>query len=184
MSKPANSPTLVESLNLCHTAYWIRDPNSGRSLIDWDIYFIETNPGCTKEEAHRSLSLELGILLKNIPRRSNLFAKVTTLKNALENSNNDPVNTLLWGNYGKISMLAIMDRINKRKIRSIAIQEETERYKSEQEYISHRLEGRTREDLEITSNDYASEPNITPIQEEPSPETDYYESINKNDTQN
>ncbi|CAG8445837.1 13837_t:CDS:10 [Dentiscutata heterogama] len=155
MSKPANSPTLVESLNLCHTAYWIRDPNSGRSLIDWDIYFIETNPGCTKEEAHRSLSLELGILLKNIPRRSNLFAKATTLKNALE-----------------------------REIRSVAIQEETERYKSEQEYISHRLEGRTREDLEITSNDYASEPNITPIQEEPSPGTDYYESINKNDTQN
>ncbi|CAG8742849.1 3246_t:CDS:10 [Dentiscutata erythropus] len=184
MSKPANSPTLVESLNLCHTAYWIRDPNSGRSLIDWDIYFIETNPGCTKEEAHRSLSLELGILLKNIPRRSNLFAKATTLKNALENSNNDPVNTLLWGNHGKISTLAVMDRINKREIRSVAIQEETERYKSEQEYISHRLEGRTREDLEITSNDYASEPNIKPIQEEPSPGTDYYESINKNDTQN
>ncbi|CAG8692517.1 12519_t:CDS:2, partial [Acaulospora morrowiae] len=99
------------------------------------------------------------------------------------NSNNDPVNALLWGNNGRLSTLAVTDRINKREIRSVVIQEEMGRYKSEQEYISHRLQGRTSEDLEIISNDYTSEPNITPIQEEPSPGIDYYESINKNDIQ-
>ncbi|CAG8474302.1 4047_t:CDS:10, partial [Acaulospora morrowiae] len=102
-----------------------------------DIYFIETNPGCTKEEAYRSLSLELDILLKNIPRRSYLFTKATALKNALENSNNDPVNALLWENNGRLSTLAVTDRINKREIRSVIIQEEMGRYKFEQEYISH-----------------------------------------------
>ncbi|CAI2194673.1 9706_t:CDS:2, partial [Funneliformis geosporum] len=49
------------------------------------------------------------------------------------NCQNDPGNKSLWCNHlPKLGTLAVMDRVNKREIRSIAVQEETERYKNEQ----------------------------------------------------
>ncbi|GBB93520.1 hypothetical protein RclHR1_21870004 [Rhizophagus clarus] len=57
--------TPISALVDHHEKYWNRDPSSWGSLNDWDIYFIENVNGCTKHDAHRSLSLELGVLLKN-----------------------------------------------------------------------------------------------------------------------
>ncbi|GES89720.1 hypothetical protein GLOIN_2v328467 [Rhizophagus clarus] len=91
-----------------HHEYWNRDPSSWGSLNDWDIYFIE-----------------------NVNGRG--YSKATALKKSLENCNNDSGNKSLWENHlSRLGTLATMDRVNKREIRSIAMQEETERYKSEQ----------------------------------------------------
>ncbi|CAG8725910.1 13525_t:CDS:1, partial [Cetraspora pellucida] len=46
--------------------YWSSDLNSWGSVSDWDVYFIDKTPECTKDEAYRSLSLELNILLKKL----------------------------------------------------------------------------------------------------------------------
>ncbi|CAG8490423.1 1668_t:CDS:1, partial [Paraglomus brasilianum] len=46
------------------------DPNSWGCLSDWEIQFIEEIPGCTRNEAHRNLGIELSILLKNPPKSS------------------------------------------------------------------------------------------------------------------
>ncbi|CAG8711854.1 16495_t:CDS:2, partial [Funneliformis mosseae] len=58
------------------------------------------------------------------------------------NCHNDPGNKSLWEDHlSKLGTLAIMDRVNKREIRSIAVQEEAERYKSEQASKFSRREG-------------------------------------------
>ncbi|CAG8512523.1 12196_t:CDS:10 [Ambispora leptoticha] len=115
----------IENLDLQHPTYWSRNPNIWGSLSDWDIYFIDKVPGCNKREAHRSLSVELGILLDNLPRKNRRFVKASALKKALENCENDSANDLLWKNHlKKLESLAISDRVHKREIKSIAIQEE------------------------------------------------------------
>jgi hypothetical protein len=65
-------------------AYWCTDLNSWGSLCDWDLYFIDKNPECTKEAAHQSLSLELDILLKKLPNRSLQYFNANVLKKALK----------------------------------------------------------------------------------------------------
>ncbi|RHZ79500.1 hypothetical protein Glove_144g125 [Diversispora epigaea] len=74
----------IENLKLQHPTYWSRNPNIWGSLSDWDIYFIDKVPGCNKREAHRSLSVELDILLDNLPRKNRRFSKANALKKALE----------------------------------------------------------------------------------------------------
>ncbi|RHZ51734.1 hypothetical protein Glove_471g8 [Diversispora epigaea] len=74
----------IRNLNLQNYVYWSRDPNVWGNLSDWDIHFINENPGCTKEEAHRNLGVELDILLNNLPKGSRRLAKAITLKKALE----------------------------------------------------------------------------------------------------
>ncbi|CAI2170877.1 3491_t:CDS:2 [Funneliformis geosporum] len=83
----AKSPTTVKeikNLNLQHPTYWSRSPNTWGSLSDWDIYFVDQIPGCSKEEAHRSLSIELNTLLSKLPKSSRRFTKANALKRALE----------------------------------------------------------------------------------------------------
>ncbi|CAB5359981.1 unnamed protein product [Rhizophagus irregularis] len=65
-------------------AYWSSDLNSWGSVSDWDVYFIDKTPGCTKDEAHRFLSLELNILLKKLSDRSRQYSRANALKKALE----------------------------------------------------------------------------------------------------
>ncbi|UZN99216.1 uncharacterized protein OCT59_000496 [Rhizophagus irregularis] len=74
----------MESWGLHHATYWSSDLNSWGSVSDWDVYFIDKTPGCTKDEAHRSLSLELNILLKKLSDRSRQYSKANALKKALE----------------------------------------------------------------------------------------------------
>ncbi|CAJ0635236.1 6399_t:CDS:10 [Entrophospora sp. SA101] len=82
-------------------------------------------PGCSKEEAHRSLSIELDILLSNLSKSSRRFTKANALKKALEKCDNDFANNLIWKNHiEKLKSLAISDQINKREIQSIAMREE------------------------------------------------------------
>ncbi|CAG8749118.1 1457_t:CDS:2, partial [Funneliformis mosseae] len=64
--------------------YWNRDPNLWGCLNDWDIYFIENVNGCTKHDAHRSLSFELDILLVGLPVDSRGYSKAVTLRKSLE----------------------------------------------------------------------------------------------------
>ncbi|PKC72606.1 hypothetical protein RhiirA1_490960 [Rhizophagus irregularis] len=74
----------MESWGLHHATYWSSNLNSWGSVSDWDVYFIDKTPGCTKDEAHRSLSLELNILLKKLSDRSRQYSKANALKKALE----------------------------------------------------------------------------------------------------
>ncbi|CAG8604756.1 1104_t:CDS:2 [Ambispora gerdemannii] len=110
-SKSLDIAEEIRKLNLRNSEYWTRDPNLWGTLSDWDIHFINENPGCTREEAHR-----------NLGRR---YTKATTLKKALKNCENDSANDLLWKNHlVKLESLAISDRVYKREIKNIAIQEE------------------------------------------------------------
>ncbi|RHZ85598.1 hypothetical protein Glove_63g76 [Diversispora epigaea] len=92
------------------------------------------------------------------------------------NCNNDSTNILLWKNHARISILAVTDR---REIRSVSIQEETERYKSEQGQPESKKDP-IRDvacEFKTTSDDYTDEFNISPSQKELSPEIgDYCES--------
>ncbi|CAB4396203.1 unnamed protein product [Rhizophagus irregularis] len=74
----------MESWGLHHATYWSSDLNSWGSVSDWDVYFIDKTPGCTKDEAHRFLSLELNILLKKLSDRSRQYSRANALKKALE----------------------------------------------------------------------------------------------------
>ncbi|CAJ0832353.1 6677_t:CDS:10 [Entrophospora sp. SA101] len=128
-SNPPKSPKLPPKSpkrNTLNTnTYWGRSPNTWGSLSDWDIYFIDQIPGCSKEEAHRSLSIELDILLSNLSKSSRRFTKANALKKALEKCDNDFANNLIWKNHiEKLKSLAISDQINKREIQSIAMREE------------------------------------------------------------
>ncbi|CAG8676439.1 9_t:CDS:10, partial [Acaulospora morrowiae] len=153
----------------------------GGTVSDWDIHYVNENPGCTKEEAHRNLGVELDILLNKLPKRSRRYTKAVTLEKGLggqsflllwarskpcshvplyyaldallffilpipcshvlsdlshkathvvarsgeacyglERFRND-----LWKNHlRKLESLAILDRVYRREIKSIAIQEE------------------------------------------------------------
>ncbi|CAG8726777.1 3151_t:CDS:10, partial [Funneliformis caledonium] len=115
----------IKSWGLYHAIYWSSDLNSWGSLCDWDLYFIDKNPECTKEQAHQSLSLELDILLKNMPNRSLQYSNAKALKKTLKNSDKDSANNLIWNEHlTKLTALAVSDRVHKRKIESITIQEE------------------------------------------------------------
>ncbi|CAG8566171.1 5769_t:CDS:10 [Funneliformis mosseae] len=104
----------MESWGLHHATYWSSDLNSWGSVSDWDVYFIDKTPGCTKDEAHRSLSLELNILLKKLSDRSRQYSKANALKKALENSDNDSANILLWNKHLKeLESIAISDRVHR-----------------------------------------------------------------------
>ncbi|PKY56770.1 hypothetical protein RhiirA4_477295 [Rhizophagus irregularis] len=116
----------MESWGLHHATYWSSDLNSWGSVSDWDVYFIDKTPGCTKDEAHRSLSLELNILLKKLSDRSRQYSKANALKRLWRsNSDNDSANVLLWNKHLKeLESIAISDRVRRRTIKSITIQEE------------------------------------------------------------
>ncbi|CAG8687672.1 6473_t:CDS:2 [Rhizophagus irregularis] len=104
----------MESWGLHHATYWSSDLNSWGSVSDWDVYFIDKTPGCTKDEAHRSLSLELNILLKKLSDRSRQYSKANALKKALENSDNDSANILLWNKHLKeLESIAISDLVHR-----------------------------------------------------------------------
>ncbi|PKC13880.1 hypothetical protein RhiirA5_410064 [Rhizophagus irregularis] len=104
----------MESWGLHHATYWSSNLNSWGSVSDWDVYFIDKTPGCTKDEAHRSLSLELNILLKKLSDRSRQYSKANALKKALENSDNDSANILLWNKHLKeLESIAISDLVHR-----------------------------------------------------------------------
>ncbi|CAG8647124.1 8080_t:CDS:10, partial [Gigaspora margarita] len=110
----------MEGWGLHHATYWSNDLNSWGSVSDWDVYFIDKTPGCSKDEAHRSLSLELNILLKKLSDKSRYYSKANALKKALEGTN-----ILLWNKHVKeLESIAISDRVHRRTIKSITIQEE------------------------------------------------------------
>ncbi|CAB5358950.1 unnamed protein product [Rhizophagus irregularis] len=109
----------MESWGLHHATYWSSNLNSWGSVSDWDVYFIDKTPGCTKDEAHRSLSLELNILLKKLSDRSRQYSKANALKKALENSDNDSANILLWNKHLKeLESIAISDLVHRRTIKT------------------------------------------------------------------
>ncbi|PKK61481.1 hypothetical protein RhiirC2_718386 [Rhizophagus irregularis] len=104
----------MESWGLHHATYWSSDLNSWGSVSDWDVYFIDKTPGCTKDEAHRFLSLELNILLKKLSDRSRQYSRANALKKALENSDNDSANILLWNKHLKeLESIAISDLVHR-----------------------------------------------------------------------
>ncbi|KAF0377351.1 hypothetical protein F8M41_012637 [Gigaspora margarita] len=67
----------MEGWGLHHATYWSNDLNSWGSVSDWDVYFIDKTPGCSKDEAHRSLSLELNILLKKLSDKVDIIPRQT-----------------------------------------------------------------------------------------------------------
>ncbi|CAJ0836484.1 15308_t:CDS:2 [Entrophospora sp. SA101] len=73
---------LFEALH--HPDYWNRNPNSWGSLSDWDIYYINHTPGSTKMKAHRSLGLELKVLLKRLSKTSYGYYKAIELQKLLK----------------------------------------------------------------------------------------------------
>ncbi|RHZ79499.1 hypothetical protein Glove_144g124 [Diversispora epigaea] len=93
------------------------------NLSDWDIHFINENPGCTKEEAHRNLGIELNILLNNLPNGSRFEKGLGVAQGnsrcclKWENCDDDSANDLLWKNHlTKLESLAISDRSLAREI--------------------------------------------------------------------
>ncbi|EXX72322.1 hypothetical protein RirG_070380 [Rhizophagus irregularis DAOM 197198w] len=51
---------------LYYPEYWNRNPASWGSISDWDIYYINQVPGCSKGQAHRTLGFELKVLLQHL----------------------------------------------------------------------------------------------------------------------
>ncbi|CAJ0640116.1 13_t:CDS:2 [Entrophospora sp. SA101] len=115
---------LFEALH--HPDYWNRNPNSWGSLSDWDIYYINHTPGSTKMKAHRSLGLELKVLLKRLSKTSYGYYKAIELQKLLKDCHNDPVNIELWQEHStKLGRLAVENRMNKREILTVGIRAAT-----------------------------------------------------------
>ena len=45
---------IIDNFTFLFLEYWTREPNLWGTLSDWDINYVNENPGCTKEEAHRN----------------------------------------------------------------------------------------------------------------------------------
>ncbi|PKC67775.1 hypothetical protein RhiirA1_393419 [Rhizophagus irregularis] len=99
---------------LYYPEYWNRNPASWGSISDWDIYYINQVPGCSKGQAHRTLGFEL------------------------KNCDKDPANLILWKEHcSNLATLAIEDRVNKREIQIFAVKEEIFQYKSKHVLADH-----------------------------------------------
>ncbi|CAG8707842.1 3807_t:CDS:10 [Funneliformis mosseae] len=104
----------MESWGLHHATYWSRNPSSWGCLSDWDVQFIEETPGCTRDESHRNLGIELNILLNKFPSTSRQYSKANALKKALGNSDGDSANILLWEKHlEELKSMAISDRVHR-----------------------------------------------------------------------
>src|SRR6185312_14760883 len=44
---------IIDNFTFLFLEYWTREPNLWGTVSDWDIHYVNENPGCTKEEAHR-----------------------------------------------------------------------------------------------------------------------------------
>ncbi|CAG8661085.1 12946_t:CDS:10 [Funneliformis mosseae] len=69
--------------DLYYPDYWNRNPTSWGSISDWDMYYINQIPGCSKRQAHRTLALELKVLLQHLQDTSCGYSKAAALKRAL-----------------------------------------------------------------------------------------------------
>ncbi|CAI2190648.1 19235_t:CDS:10, partial [Funneliformis geosporum] len=146
----------MESWGLHHATYWSRNPSSWGCLSDWDVQFIEETPGCTRDESHRNLGIELNILLNKFPSTSRQYSKANALKKALGNSDGDSANILLWEKHlEELKSIAISDRVHRRTIKSITIQEEIGRAEEQISEKSKKHKASTKE-CEISSSSSSS----------------------------
>ncbi|CAJ0842920.1 6493_t:CDS:2, partial [Entrophospora sp. SA101] len=77
-------------------------------------------------KAHRSLGLELKVLLKRLSKTSYGYYKAIELQKLLKDCHNDPVNIELWQEHStKLGRLAVENRMNKREILTVGIRAAT-----------------------------------------------------------
>ncbi|CAB4375951.1 unnamed protein product [Rhizophagus irregularis] len=146
----------MESWGLHHATYWSRNPSSWGCLSDWDVHFIEETPGCTRDESHRNLGIELNILLNKFPSTSRQYSKANALKKALGNSDGDSANILLWEKHlEELKSIAISDRVHRHTIKSITLQEEIGRAEEQISEKSKKHKASTKE-CEISSSSSSS----------------------------
>jgi hypothetical protein len=53
-------------------------------VSDWDIYYINSVPGVSKEQAHSAPGIELDIILKALPPKTRDYYKAVDLKKSLK----------------------------------------------------------------------------------------------------
>ncbi|CAI2181738.1 11046_t:CDS:10 [Funneliformis geosporum] len=114
--------------DLYYPDYWNRNPTLWGSISDWDMYYINQIPGCSKRQAHRTLGLELKVFF-------------SIYRTQAVNCDKDPANLILWNNHcSNLATLAIEDRVNKREIQIFAVKKEILQYKSERVLVDHTSE--------------------------------------------